>query len=250
MTGWRYNYAEGVALFNWFSKGKSKPEVSPGGSVIHRYSNETWSPAQTGSTDASVASQADARHAAYAKIFGEVLQVWADEESRRPRIDVREYKRRAADGSGVYSLVTSGMSDLPMNVPNQLKAPRRVELVLYCAEPQPQYVETLRWIAHFPHDQKTWVGSAHTIPNGDPPAPFWGSAILNTILLMPTIVQRDQKLKDELMIAGEGVDLLWVVPLTQAECELKLAKGLDAILDLFGRNRHPHVFDPNRRSYV
>lgn len=238
-------------MFDWFSKEKSKAqEVSPGGSVIHRYSNETWSPGQTGPPDELVEQQREARHAVYAKIFGEAPQVSADAESRRPRIDIHEYRRRHANGADVYALVTSGMSDLPMNVPAKAKAPSRVELVFYCAEPKPEYVETMRWIAHFPHDQKTWVGSAHTIPNGNPPAPFWGSPILDTILLMPTIVKRDQELPDQLSIAGQGVDLLWVVPLTKAECDLKLAKGLDAILDLFQQNSHPHVFDPHRPSYV
>jgi hypothetical protein len=97
----------------------------------------------------------------------------------------------------------------------------------------------MRWLAHFPHDQKTWIGSGHTIPNGNPPAPFWGSSILDTILLIPPIVKRDQTLQDELILGGEAVHFLWMVPLTAPECKLKLGKGLDAILDLFQRNRHP-----------
>lgn len=124
-------------------------------------------------------------------------------------------------------------------VPAGVKAPRRCELILYCSEPKPEYIETMRWLAHFPHDQKTWIGSGHTIPNGNPPAPFWGSSILDTILLIPPIVKRDQTLQDELILGGEAVHFLWMVPLTAPECKLKLGKGLDAILDLFQRNRHP-----------
>jgi hypothetical protein len=63
-------------------------------------------------------------------------------------------------------------------------------------------------------------------------------------------VIKDKDLRDELILGGEGVEFLWVVPLTSAECRLKLAKGSGAILDLFSKNRHPHVFDPNRASYV
>jgi len=142
------------------------------------------------------------------------------------------------------------MSDVEMKVPARAKAPRRVELILYCAEPKPEYVETMRWLAHFPHDQRTWIGTGHTIPNGNPPAPFWGSPVLDTMLLMPTIVHRDAALPEDLVLGGEPVHFLWVVPLTAAECKLKLAKGLDAILDLFEQNRHPHVFNPGRNSYV
>jgi len=57
-------------------------------------------------------------------------------------------------------------------------------------------------------------------------------------------------LQEELVLDGEGVNFLWIVPLTTPECNLKLAKGSSAILDLFQKNRHPHVFDPNRKSYV
>ena len=142
------------------------------------------------------------------------------------------------------------MSDMPMTTPRGSSFPRRVELILYCTEPKPEYIQTLRFLAHFPHNQKTWVGTGHTIPNGNPPAPFWGSSVLDTILLMPTVVKRDQALPEQLQIAGDPVHLLWVVPLSTPECNLKLEKGVEAIFDLFNQRRHPHVFNPSRPSYV
>jgi hypothetical protein len=54
----------------------------------------------------------------------------------------------------------------------------------------------------------------------------------------------------ELALDSEPVHFLRMVPLTNAGCNLKLAEGTDAILELFGQNRHPHVFDPARTSYV
>lgn len=138
-----------------------------------------------------------------------------------------------------------------MKVPAKAKGvPGRVELIFYCSEPKQEYLDTLRGLAHFPHDNKTWIGNGHTMPNGDPPEPFWDSPVLDTFLFMPPIVNRDASLADELSLAGEPVHLLWVVPLTTSECNLKLAKGFDAILDLFEQNQHPHIFDPNRISYV
>jgi hypothetical protein len=143
------------------------------------------------------------------------------------------------------------MSDLEMTLPWRAEdVLRRVELIFYCAEPREEYIATLRWMAHFPHDSKSWLGHGHTMPNGDPPAPFWGSAELDMLLFMPPIVMKDQTLPDELKLVGEPVHFLWVVPLTTAECNLKLEKGFDAILELFQRHRHPHVFDPARKSYV
>jgi hypothetical protein len=63
-------------------------------------------------------------------------------------------------------------------------------------------------------------------------------------------VTKDQTLPEKLQLGGAPVYFLWVVPLTTAECNLKLEKGFEAIMDLFQQNRHPHVFDPNRKSHV
>jgi hypothetical protein len=232
----------------WFGRKKSQPETSPGGSVIHRYESSAWSESRIGVADESAAKFAEARKNVYERFFGKVRGVFEEALPLIPRVDVHAYSRRGPGGFNVCTLVTSGMSDLEMDVP--VAAPRRVELIFYCSELQQEYVETMRWLAHFPHDQKTWIGSGHTIPNGNPPEPFWGSSVLDTFLLLPPIVTRDATLPDELILGGEPVHFLWAVPLTTPECNLKLEQGTDAILDLFDRNRHSHVFDPNRLSYV
>jgi len=74
--------------------------------------------------------------------------------------------------------------------------------------------------------------------------------VLDTVLLMPTIVTNDRRLPEELVLDGDRVEFLWVVPISAKECDLKLREGLDAIFNLFDRHRHPHVFDPKRPSYV
>jgi hypothetical protein len=234
----------------WFGRRKSEVETSPGGSVIHRYPNSEWAKGRVGFADESVAEFAEKRNQVYGRFFGKIHDASMEAVPRVPRVDVHTYFRRGNDGRNVCTLVTAGMSDLAMNVPAGNKAPSRVELIFYCSEPTAAYIETMRWLAHFPHDQKTWIGACHTIPNGDPPAPFWGSSVLDTILLLRPIVKRDQALPEELVLAGDPVHFLWVVPLTTPECNLKLERGTDAILALFTQHKHPHVFDPNRASYV
>jgi hypothetical protein len=236
-------------MFEWFGKKRPQPETSPGGSVIRRYPNAAWNPSRIGATDESTARFAEAREDVYAKFFGEAANVSHEIIPLIPHIDVYTYER-GQQGRDFCTLVTSGMSDLEMSIPAGAEAPRRVELIFYCSEPNQEYIKTMRWLAHFPHDQKSWIGSGHTIPNGNPPEPFWGSSALDTILLLQPIVKRDTTLPDELILGGEPVHFLWVVPLTTPECNLKLAKGFGAILKLFQQNHHPHVFDPNRTSYV
>lgn len=230
----------------WFRK-KPPREMSPGGSIVHRY--------EAGAADARIADAptlnfATDREIVYKRFFGEPASVFHEVVSFAPHVDVFTYAP-GHNARKCYTLVTGGMSDLPMNVPPKVKrAARRVELIFYCSEPKNEYLETMRRLAHFPHDAKTWIGAAHTMPNWDPPEPFWGSAVLDSFLFMPTIVVPDHTLSKELAIASDPVHFLWLVPLTTPECNLKLEKGFDAILDLFEKNRHPHVFDPDRKSYV
>jgi hypothetical protein len=235
-------------MFEWLRKKEPQPDISAGGSVIHRYSNSEWASTLVGSSGESAIRFGKAREEVYTRLFGEVHRVFHEVFPLIPHIDVMEYHLNGQNGR-VCTLVTSGMSNLAMNVPKKTAAPRRVELIFYCSESKQEYADTMRWLAHFPHDQKTWIGSCHTIPNGNPPTPLWGTA-MDTILLLPPIVRKDQNLCDELILDGDGVEFLWVVPLTTAECNLKLAKGTSAVLELLDQNRHSYVFDPNRASYV
>ena len=232
------------------SKWSGKPEEkSPDGTVIRRYDAKEWRQAQAGFTG-KAAEFAKAREEVYGRLFGDPASVSHEAIPLIPHIDVFVYDR-GHSGRKYCTLVTGGMSDLKMTLPaGAEEEPGRVELIMYCAEPKQEYVDTMRWLAHFPHSQNTWIGSGHTIPNGNPPAPFWGSSVLDTFLFLPTIVKRDAALPDELKLDGDPVHFLWLVPLTTPECNLKLTEGLSAILGLFDRNRMSHVFDPNRAGYV
>ncbi len=228
---------------SWFSDKKKAPD----GTTIIRHEEVKR---QFGFSDGTAVEYRQAREAAYERLFGKVVDVSHELVPQIPHIDVYTFRRSRGD-QFVFSLVTGGMSDLEMNLPHHAEDdPRRVELIFYCAEPREEYMSTLRWVAHFPHDSKSWLGYGHTMPNGDPPAPFWGSSDLDTLLFMPPIVTKDQTLPEVLRLSGEPVRFLWVVPLTTAECNFKLKKGFDAILDLFQQHQHPHVFDPHRKSYV
>ena len=191
-----------------------------------------------------------ARESAYAQLCGEALKVSHELLPLVPHVDVYIFQRKRGDQI-VYSLVTGGMSDLEVTLPRRaVDVPRRVELIFYCAKPREEYISTLRWVAHFPHGNKSWLGHGHTMPNGNPPAPFWGSTILDTLFFLPPIVTKDQTLPELLQLDGRPVHFLWLVPLTTPECNFKLESGFEAMLDLFQQRKHPHIFHPNRPSYV
>lgn len=88
------------------------------------------------------------------------------------------------------------------------------------------------------------------MPNGQPPGPFFGSKVLDTLLFIPTIVHPDKDIANRLSFEGEAVSFLWVVPITTRECDLKLSRGTDALLKVFDRKKHPFVFSGDRENYV
>jgi len=168
-----------------------------------------------------------------------------------PHVDVYLFKP-GYEGRDFCTLVTGGMSDIPMNAPPDIGHEfRRAELVFYCDEPKSEYVQLLRRYAHLAHDLQSWFWEAHTIPNGDPPTPlFADTPALDCVLLLNSIVRPDNDLRSHLILDGDPVSLLWFIPITSAECEFKLAQGVEALLDVFGQVQHPHVFTGNRRGYV
>jgi len=228
---------------SWFDRKKA-----PDGTNIIRHETVKR---KIGFTEKPETKFQQVREAVYERMFGEALKVSHELIPQIPHIDVYIFQR-SQGGQAVYSLVTGGMRDQRMTLPRRATddVPRRVELIFYCWEPHDEYIKTLRWVAHFPHDAKSFLGHGHTMPNGNPPEPFWGSTELDTLFFLPPIVTKDQTLPSELQLEGDPVHFLWVVPLTSAECNFKLKNGFDAMLDLFQQHRHPHVFNPHRKSYV
>src|SRR5689334_2571775 len=150
----RILFEKEAGLMNWFRRKKLPDEKSPGGSFIFRH--DRLSAPQIGVPEESVQAFRQAREEVYGQFFGATAGVSQETAPLVSRIDVHTYYRRAKEGRRVCTLVTSGMSDLEMDAPGG--GIRRAELIFYCDEPKPEYIETIRWLARFPHDQKTWVG--------------------------------------------------------------------------------------------
>lgn len=226
-----------------------EPKRSKGGSRMYEYSGGEFDKPQIGFSDESHAAFQEQREKLYESLFGEADSVYHEVLPLVPHVDVYVYK--PTSDRDFYTLITGGMSDLRMTLPRGVSSEyARAELVFYCKEPEKSFQETLRRLAHFPHDNKTWLSYGHTMPNGNPPTPVFGSALLTTFLFMPSIVAPESDLEKNLVLDGDPVNLLWVVPLTTAECEYKLENGVNGIYDLFDEHKHPVAFDHRRNSYV
>jgi hypothetical protein len=208
-------------------------------------------PARKGAKKAS--GPAAERERVYEELFGERWTLNRAEAGQGPPIDVYTFKP-GEDSRGYerdfYTLVTSGMSDAPMRVPDS--APfSRAELVLYVDNPTDEHVALLRWLAGLPHIQRrTWYGFGTTMPNGNPPQPIFEDSDLDCFIFLHSDVGRDDNLHNKLVLDGDPTALLWVVPITEAECQFILDESPDEFQDLLDRKKHPPVLDEGRRSYI
>lgn len=154
-------------------------------------------------------------------------------------------------------LVTSGMSDLPMLVPEGVDAPRFVELLVTLPndwhldqksfDDEDWYwpVRLVKDLARLPHKYETWLGWGHTVPNGDPSEPYASNTRLCGSIVLPSVTVPDDfhtlAIDDQ-----KTITFYAVVPLYEEEMNLKLRSGTDALLEKLGKRRVTDIIDPSR----
>lgn len=183
------------------------------------------------------------RDLAYRRAFGETNVVFHERPALAPHVDVYVFEPQG--DRGFFTLVTSGVSDVPMQPPPGWDEPLpRLELIAYAAEPRPEFANLLRVVGRFPHDHATWIGPYHTIETG----PLFGSA-LDHVLLVPPPYEEDCEIAS-LTIEDAPVVLLWVVPIFATEAELARTEGSEALLAVCDDHGWPIVLDEQREPRV
>jgi hypothetical protein len=233
------------------------PEFSPGGSLIHRYGARRV-PFAPQPPDAALGSAIGAhlrRH------LGQSAMVLHECESDLIHVDVHVLGPTRARPH--LTLVTAGMSQAPMYIPadNGGEVLGYAELMITLPPQWPISRRTLRrpkhgwpvtWLrllARLPHEYDTWLGYGHTVPNGDPPAPFSRSTDLCGMLVMPPESVPEEFLT--LPLAPHRViEFFALIPLHRDEIDMKLERGLDALLERLDAHSVGDVVDPDRASVV
>lgn len=157
-----------------------------------------------------------------------------------------------------HVLVTSGVSDEPMTVPEGFEPCRRAELLLALPPDWPltrdafeveAHYWPLRWLkiaGRLPHQSGTWLGWGHTIPNGDPPGPIADTRFVGVMLTPPYWFARDFfRLTTR---EGEPISFYALLPLYLEEMELKLREGSDALESRLEKADVGFVVDPHREN--
>ena len=109
-------------------------------------------------------------------------------------------------------------------------------------------LDLLRRLGRFAHEQRTFLGPGHTVAFTNPPTPITDGTLLSAVLLTPPIFE--DPAFDRLSIDGDDVRFLNVVPVTPAELEVKLEKGLDAAYDLLANGDLHQIVDLHRACLV
>jgi hypothetical protein len=191
------------------------------------------------------------------KHIGEVSMVFHELISDTVHIDVHHVKPTTS--RPFHTLVTSGMSDLPMSVPEDIDSTNFMELMITL----PEYwkideesfkderwywpVRQLKHLARFPHKYETWLAWGHTIPNGDPAEPYSSDTKLNGMIILPSVNVPDDFYNLEID-KNKKVEFFGIIPLFEEEMNLKLAKGSDALLDKFDKHGISDLINTNRKN--
>lgn len=231
------------------------PEVSESGSPILRHVERT-KPFEMVIGD-SEHIEAIVEH--IEKQVGEVTMVFHEIVSNLVHIDVHHVP--PGPGRGFHTLVTTGMSDKPMTVPEGAEEFRFAELVLclpsdwkltredFADEANYWPIRLMKELARLPHEYETWLGPGHSVPNGEPPQPYAQNTRFCCALIVPPFRFGKEFLRletpDERVINFYSV---W--PLLPDETEFKLKHGYDELMDrLFARDV-TDVVEITRRNTV
>ena len=157
-------------------------------------------------------------------------------------------------------LVTCGMAELPMHVPSGWATTSHAEVTIALPPSWPVSmnafgderfswpVRLLKHLGRMPHENGTFLWNGHTT-HGDRSRPYMpGSRLCASLIVPPMIAPPEFEEFD----AGPGrsVRILGVLPLYAEELEVKLQRGLPALLDLIRASDLTDVVDPRRRSLV
>jgi hypothetical protein len=159
-----------------------------------------------------------------------------------------------------HTLITSGMSDLPMTTPEGTDLPKYAELILSLPPDWPLTKEAfadgrnywpirlLKTLARLPHEYETWLGFGHTVPNnGDPAEPY----AENTKLCCALVYQPLLVPEPALALKIDDEKTIWfysVVPLYEEEMNFKLKKGSGEFFKRLQRQEVNELLDIKRKN--
>ena len=234
----------------------SNEEMSPGGSKIYRHEDverEWVFPEKFGVYMDEICAHMD-------KLYpNRKSYVLHEIVSDLVHIDVHVIEANSEiEGEDFQVIFTTGMSDLPMTMPDEMADEEKeiwqlAELVMLLPAsqikkdmPEEDYwpINLIKYLARLPHEYNTWLGDGHTVPNG----PDYEPIVQNSQMSGVVIVGLGEDISPLTTKAGKQIHLLMVVPISKAETQYKLEKGMDELMQLLSNNNVSVITDIHRNS--
>jgi len=192
--------------------------------------------------------------------LGPVNLVWHEIVSEYAHIDVHHFP--PTPERNFHVLATTGMSERPMTLPDGMPDDWRfAELLLnlpsswqlskdaFADERYYWPMRLIKTVARFPHMYSTWLGYAHTLPNGDPPEPYDASTELCGAMLVQSM-SLPEAINTLERANGQVIRFWTVLPLHADEMDLKVREGAEALFPLLDKAGISDVIVPERPSVV
>lgn len=162
---------------------------------------------------------------------------------------------KAGGDRDYHILMTSGMSSLPMNVPEEFGEYRYAELIALLPKVWPlesEYfqdenvywpIRKLKQLARFPHNYNTWLCFGHTIEQENSEYYADNNRFESIILLSGYTLPEDFM---RIETKNKVINIFSMVPIYKAEMKYKLKHGLEGLLELFNKHNIQEIIDVNR----
>lgn len=242
------------------NKQHRKVGASPGGSILYEYNdltNTDWRPPKN-------AAYAEDVEKHFQKLYPN-RQSSVLHEITSDLVHINVHIMKPTTEKPFYVAYTTGMSDLPMTLPEDItqeyKHLERAELFIMLPEswnpgedysisnniPYEQYwpIHILKSMARFPHEYGVWLGWGHTVPNGPNYEPILDDCGMGGFVLL----ELDEDFSPLYAADGTPVHLYMIAPVYREEIEYKLEHGMNALEELLIQNNLPLVVDLYRKNY-
>ncbi|MED4634698.1 suppressor of fused domain protein [Peribacillus frigoritolerans] len=188
-----------------------------------------------------------------AKYFGPIKNT-ISETVPGSRVSVNIHIIPPAINKDFVTLVTTGMSDQPMDYSDKESVFKYAELLLKL--PSSWIIENenmkdqnhywplmwLRKVAHIPHIYDGWLEEGVILPNGEPPQPFASNTKLSCIM----VCRPKESEMDNVYTKQGNIHIYTLVPIYEEERNLAMEKGHEYLLKRMSEKGISDVLDIHR----
>jgi hypothetical protein len=159
-----------------------------------------------------------------------------------------------------YTLITSGMSEFPMTVPEGAEEYQYTELMI-CLPPtwklsdedfqdERNYwpIRALKTMARFPHEYQTWLYMGHTLANGNPAQAYSEDVGFKGMFVWVPDIEDKAGFFNLEMTDEKVVHFYTLVPLYEEELDYKIKNDEGGLLNKLNKIGVTDVVDPSRKN--